>query len=121
MIFVFFSFKILGKEVTTNMTKQICEACVLAHGNDAEVIRFTKRGMIMCSKLCGKMDMNILRVGPTLVILKDYYCTKKLLKSAKCVCVYKITCQEYNNFMFINLLPNRTGEIAILYYEVENS
>lgn len=103
------------------MTRQVCEACILARGNEARIIRFTKRGISTCSRLCTKMDFNILRVWPTSVVLKDYYCTKKVLKPAKCVCVFKITCQEYNNFMFINLIPDRSGDVAILYYEVENS
>lgn len=117
MLFFFYRNKISGIEVMTNMTKEVCVAWGWIHGNEAEIIRFMKQGMTMCEV----MEMNIWRVGPTSVMLRDNYCTKNLPRAAKSVCDFKITYQEYNNFMFINLVPNWMGDVAILYYEVENS
>lgn len=118
-IILYYNYYLLltGKTFNTSVAKTICESCVFARGSKVECIRYTRKGMHMCEKVCIKQEKNIMRTPPTKLELKDYYCTKQRLRAATCVCIYKVTCQEYNHFVFIHFIPNRFGFVAVLYFE----
>jgi hypothetical protein len=106
-----------GKSFNRSIARIVCEGCLVARGSQVERIQFSKRGLRMCSKVCNKQSEHILRVSPTTVTLKDYYCTRKRMTAPTCVCVFKVTCQEFNHFVFIHFVPNRIGDVAMLYFE----
>lgn len=95
----------------------VCESVVYARGAKIVNIHFTKKGIDMCSRVCGKQDKNILRVEPTTVFLTDHYCTRTRMKAATCICVYKVTCKELVHYAFIHIIPDNTGHVAIKYFE----
>lgn len=115
MNFLFCSF--LGKEFNTTIAKTVCEARAYVRGSRVECIKFTKRGMNTCLKVCNKRSEKILHVAPTTVTLRDSFCTKKRLKPASCICSYKIMCEEYIHYVFMNFIPNLNGDVAVLYTE----
>ncbi|XP_050528935.1 uncharacterized protein LOC126898692 [Daktulosphaira vitifoliae] len=109
--------RVWGKEFNSSIAKTVCEACVYTKGSSVDCIRYTKRGTAMCAKACERQNKNILRVSPTIVLLKDAYCTKKVLKAAACVCVFKVICQAYKHYVFIHFIPNKNGDVAMQYFE----
>lgn len=106
-----------GKNFNRSIARLVCEGCLVARGAKIERIQFSKRGLKVCSKACYRQSELILRVSPTTVTLKDYYCTRKRLIAPTCVCVFKVTCQEFNHFVFIHFIPNGAGDVAMLYFE----
>lgn len=71
----------------------------------------------MCVYVCRKQNSNILVGEGTKIELRDSYCTKILLDIPKCVCVLKYTCQELSYYIFLHIIANRHGDVALLYFE----
>lgn len=108
---------ISGKDFNSTVARKVCEACVQVKGGRVKSNGFTKQGTSLCEKACQIQNQKILRVSPTTVTLKDNYCTKIRMKAATCVCVFKIVCLEYSHYAFIHYITDRTGHVAMLYFE----
>lgn len=107
----------LGVKYNENITKSVCQSVSYVQAGKIINMEFTDKGFTTCHVVCEAQQQVMFVMPPTRMILLDKYCTQKGLKAPNCVCVFKMTLQQYTNYGLIHVIPDEIGNVGILYRE----